>query len=78
MLAMQQDAYVGFDTFDTNGEVSSEDETPTCYEGPGGLETTFVEWDYDSDRGAPCVASAASAPVLVRTCKCRNRRWVCI
>ncbi|CAL6283589.1 unnamed protein product [Bathycoccus prasinos] len=61
MLAMQQDAYVGFDTFDTNGEVSSEDETPTCYEGPGGLETTFVEWDYDASAKAQCVASADGA-----------------
>ena len=61
MLAMQQDAYVGFDTFDTNGEVSSEDETPTCYEGASGLETTFVEWDYDESAKAQCASSADGA-----------------
>jgi hypothetical protein len=63
MLAMQQDAYVGFDTFDTNGEVSSQDETPTCYEGPGGLETTFVEWDYDTSAKSQCTASADDGAV---------------
>lgn len=61
MLAMQQDAYVGFDTFDTNGSVSSEDSTPTCYEGPSGLETTFVEWDYDSTAKAQCTADSNGA-----------------
>ena len=61
MLAMQQDAYVGFDTFDPNGEVSSEDETPTCYEGASGLETTFVEWDYDESAKAQCASSADGA-----------------
>jgi len=63
MLAMQQDAYVGFDTFDTNGYVSSQDETPTCYEGPGGLETTFVEWDYDTSAKSQCTASADDGAV---------------